>query len=67
MAEHEEEGIRELLTPDELAKRLKVSKSWIYQRTMQGPGALPHIKVGKYLRFDADEVMEFIRKQSALN
>lgn len=43
----------ELLTVRELADRLKVPASWIYQRTRcRGRDRLPHIKIGKYLRFE---------------
>lgn len=53
-----------LLTVEELAKALKVPRSWIYSRTrVTGPGTIPRIKVGKYLRFDLDRVMEWINAQ----
>ena len=53
------------LTIDELAEKLKVKKSWIYSRSMQtGPGAIPRLKIGKYLRFDFREVMSWLRKQN---
>jgi excisionase family DNA binding protein len=43
------------LTPDELAAKLKVSKSFIYDRTRKnGPEKIPHIRLGKYLRFDTE-------------
>ena len=43
----------EFLTVEELADRLKVPASWIYQRTRCPEGdRLPHIKIGKYLRFE---------------
>ena len=52
----------ELITVTELAKRLNVPVSWIYRRTRLGQEAIPHVKMGKYVRFDIDEVMEFFRK-----
>jgi excisionase family DNA binding protein len=55
----------ELLTIQEMVKRLKVPVSWLYARTRQsGPGTIPRIKVGKYLRFRIDEVMEWLLKQN---
>jgi len=42
---------------------LNVPVSWIYQRTRAGQGAIPYIKFGKYVRFDADEVIKFFEKQ----
>jgi excisionase family DNA binding protein len=54
----------ELLTIEELAKRLKVAKSWLYSRTRQtGPGAIPRIKVGKYIRFKLPDVMHWLQNQ----
>ena len=54
-----------LLTVDELAAKLKLKKSWVYSRTKQtGPGAMPRLKCGKYLRFRLDEVMEWLEKQN---
>ena len=52
------------LTVDELAESLKVPKSWLYSRTREtGPGAIPRIKVGKYIRFEKDRVMEWLMDQ----
>lgn len=54
-----------LLTIEELASRLKVPKSWLYIRTRQsGPGAIPKIKVGKYLRFNPEAVSDWLTKQN---
>jgi len=44
-----------------MAKRLDVPVSWLYSRTRTGE--IPHYKVGKYVKFDVSEVMEWIRKQ----
>jgi excisionase family DNA binding protein len=54
----------ELLTINEMAERLKVPLSWLYSRTrITGPGSIPRIKVGKYVRFVESDVMEWLRKQ----
>ncbi len=51
-----------LLTIEELAKILKVPKSWIYDRTRKdGPERIPHYKIGKYVRFVEQEVIEYLR------
>jgi excisionase family DNA binding protein len=53
-----------LLTVDDLAKQLKVKPSWIYGETRKtGPGTIPRIKVGKYLRFSLEEVMGWLKAQ----
>ena len=52
-----------LLTVQEMAKRINVPESWIYQRTRLGQKAIPHVRIGKYVRFNSDEVMAFFRKR----
>jgi excisionase family DNA binding protein len=59
--------LRELLTVAEVAALLKVSKSWVYEHTRSRgtPQAerLPHIKIGKYVRFDARAVRAFLDRK----
>ena len=39
----------------QLAWYLGVPKTWIYDRTREGgPERIPHLKLGKYLRFDPE-------------
>jgi hypothetical protein len=45
----------------EMSRILNVPPSWIYQRTHLGQKAIPHIKVGKYLRFEPHEVIKFFK------
>lgn len=57
-------GNGELLTIDEMAARLKVHPSWLYSRTREtGEGAIPRIKIGKYIRFNESEVMTWIKEK----
>ena len=62
-----DDELQELLTVDEVAAVLKVSRSWVYEHTRArgtAPGErLPHIKVGKYVRFDARAVRAFLDKK----
>ena len=54
-----------LLLVNELAESLNVPKSWIYSRSRQkGPSAMPKIKVGKYVRFELDKVLDWLKAQS---
>ena len=54
----------DLLTINEMAEKLKVPKSWLYSRTREsGPGTIPMLKVGKYIRFRLNEVMAWIEKK----
>lgn len=55
---------QDLLTVPELAAALKVKDSWVYARTREtGNGSIPRLRVGKYLRFSLDEVMDWLRSQ----
>ena len=57
----------ELLTVEDVAALLKVSKSWVYEHTRarNAPRSaqLPHVKIGKYVRFDPRLVRAFIDRQ----
>jgi excisionase family DNA binding protein len=51
----------DLLTVQELAHRLKVPASWVYQHTRaRGRQRLPSIKMGKYLRFEWSAVQAWL-------
>ncbi len=56
--------LQELLTVDEVAALLKVSRSWVYEHTRRRgtrrSGRLVHVKLGKYVRFELREVREFL-------
>jgi len=50
-----------LLTIDEMAAVLKVPPSWLYSRTrIKGADSIPHLKVGKYCRFEREKVFAWI-------
>ena len=49
-----------ILTPEELAARLKVRKSWVYEKTRpRCPNPIPCLPLGQYLRFDWATIAEF--------
>jgi excisionase family DNA binding protein len=55
------EFLLELLTVDEIAAALRVSPSWVYERVRKrGRDKMPHLKIGKYLRFRLNEVRIWI-------
>lgn len=57
--------MNQFLTVDELASELKVPISWIYSRTREtGAQAMPKLKVGKYCRFQLDEVLDWLKQQN---
>jgi excisionase family DNA binding protein len=54
-----------LLTVDDVAAILQVSRTWVYEHTRsRRPRSirLPHIKLGKYVRFDARAVHSFLEQ-----
>ena len=59
--------LNELLTVDEVAALLKVSRSWVYEHSRSKQTArsdrLPHIKIGKYVRFEPRAVRAFLQRK----
>jgi len=53
-----------LLTVEDVAALLRVSKSWVYEHTRARgtprSGQLRHVKIGKYVRFEPEAVREFL-------
>jgi len=58
-----EVAMNKLLTPDEVAELLSVRKSTIYQWTHQG--FIPHVKLGKFVRFREGDVNKWLEKRSS--
>ncbi len=55
-----------LLTVQDVAEILKVPLSWVYEHTRRnGPGRLPHIKVGKYVRFLNVDISRYVEEMRA--
>jgi len=51
----------DLMTVEEIARVLHVPVSWVYERTRRrGRDRIPHIKLGKYLRFEIDAVRAWV-------
>jgi excisionase family DNA binding protein len=51
---------QELLEPEELAAKLKVPTSWVYEQSRQGN--IPTHRLGRYIRFDLAEVLASQKK-----
>ena len=62
-----DDDLHELLTVEDVAALLKVSKSWVYEHTrsrgLPRSERLPYVKVGKYVRFEPRGLRAFIKKQ----
>lgn len=59
--------MEDILTPEQLAERLQVKPSWVYEQTRDRAGIrsvdpLPHIKMGRYLRFDWCDVLAWLER-----
>jgi excisionase family DNA binding protein len=58
------EFLLELLTVEEIAASLRVPPSWVYERVRRsGKEKIPHLKIGKYLRFRLGEVRVWVEQQ----
>ena len=55
----------ELLTPDQLAERLKVGVDWVYEKSrtrgQHNANPLPVLRCGRYLRFYWPDVCGWLR------
>jgi excisionase family DNA binding protein len=47
-----------LLTADEVAALLRVSKAWVYSETRKK--RIPHVPLGRYVRYRRSAVIEWI-------
>lgn len=53
----------DILTPEELAARLNVRKSWVYEQTRphnRNRFSLPCLAIGRYIRFDWTRVVGWL-------
>jgi hypothetical protein len=58
--------IGEILTPEELAERLKVTVAWITEkRRPRCPNPIPAIPIGKQIRFDWGSVVKWLEECAA--
>ena len=56
----------EILTPEELAGRLKVSVSWIYEkRRPRCANPIPALPMGRLMRFDWESVLTWLEGLAA--
>ena len=53
-----------LVDVEGLAEYLNVPTTWVYEQTRnKSNGSIPRIKVGKYVRFNIYEVLEWLKRQ----
>jgi excisionase family DNA binding protein len=59
-------NLGQILTPEELADRLKVSVGWIYEkRRPRCPKPIPAIPMGRTMRFDWNAVTKWLEELAA--
>lgn len=51
-----------LIGAKQMAQILDVPKTWLYARARGGD--IPHYRLGKYLKFQLEDVMVWLQKQS---
>ncbi len=52
-----------LLTVEEVAALLNVPRKWVYRRVgLKPPHNIPHLKVGKYLRFREGDLRDYVER-----
>jgi hypothetical protein len=57
----------DILTPEQLAERLQVAVSWVYEKSrVRGSehNPLPVLRCGRYLRFSWPDVCEWLRSDN---
>lgn len=52
-----------LLTVDEVADRLGVTKDWVWAQARAG--RIPHVRLGRYRRFREEAIEEWLRELEA--
>ena len=59
-------NLGEILTPDELAQRLKVTVEWVMEkRRPRCPNPIPALPIGKLIRFDWESVVRWLEECAA--
>lgn len=50
-----------IITPEEVAARLKVPESWVYEKTRaRCRNPIPCLRLGRYIRFDWNAVVNWL-------
>lgn len=58
------EAAAELLTADQAAERFSLPSSWLLEKARQD--AIPHRRIGRYVRFSPAELAEHLKRSSAV-
>ena len=52
-----------LLTPDDIAKWLGVKCKWVIEHTTRYEPIIPHVRIGRAVRFRRDDVERFLSER----
>ena len=55
---------RDLVTADEAARQFSIPKSWLLEKARQS--AIPHRRIGRYVRFSLKELSDHLGKARAI-
>jgi len=56
---------QDILTPEEVAARLKVPPSWVYEKTRaRCRNPMPCLRLGRYIRFAWPKIIEWLSTES---
>jgi excisionase family DNA binding protein len=55
---------KQFVSVKQMAAILNVHVSWLYGRTRFGARSIPHVRFGKYIRFNPEEVIEFFKQKA---
>jgi excisionase family DNA binding protein len=54
--------VSKLLDPDAAAEMMGVSRRWVMEAAKRD--AIPHVRIGRFIRFDDEALQEWWRKRS---
>jgi excisionase family DNA binding protein len=54
------ESLEKFLTPDDIAALLDVKVSWVMDHVTRIEPIIPHVRIGKMIRFRRQEVMQWL-------
>src|ERR1022692_2348873 len=58
----------DILTPEEVAARLKVPPSWVYEKTRaRCRNPMPCLRLGRYIRFSWPSIIQWLSTESQQN
>jgi excisionase family DNA binding protein len=52
-----------LLTPDDVAKWLRVPRKWVIEHTNRYEPIIPHIRMGRAVRFRREDIEAFLNER----